>query len=295
MNILSIGEVLWDVFGDKELLGGAALNFAAHARILGHSVSFLSAVGDDPRGRRALEKMEAMGLPTRFVHRVKDHPTGIVTVILDASGQPHFTIHRPAAYDFPELSDVDLRELSSQRPDWIYFGTLFQISSKAKALTLKVIGANPKARRLYDVNLRENCFEAPLVNELMSLATAVKLNDQEVATIQTMFGWSYRSLEEFCRGTTRRFGWEAVCVTRGEAGCVLLVGDKYVEAEGYQVRVADTVGAGDAFAAAFVHGMGCGWRPRKIADFANRVGALVASRPGGTPSWSIREAEELSR
>jgi fructokinase len=293
MNILSIGEVLWDVFGDTEHLGGAAFNFAAHANILGHSVSFISAVGEDQRGRRILERMDAMGLPTRFVRQVNDRPTGIVTVNLDASGQPHFTIHRPAAYDFPGLSDGDLRQLSSHRPDWIYFGTLFQMSAKAKALTLKVIDANSEARRFYDVNLRENCYEASLVNELMSLATTVKLNDQEADMIQSMFGWSYRSLEEFCQGTARRFGWEAVCVTRGEAGCVLLVGDNYVEADGYEVRVADTVGAGDAFAAAFLHGMGRGWPAQEVAAFANRVGALVASRPGGTPSWTIEEARAL--
>jgi fructokinase len=295
MNIISIGEVLWDVFGDTEHLGGAPFNFAAHAKILGHSASFVSAVGEDRRGRRVLEKMEAMGLPTRFVRQVKDHATGIVTVSLAASGQPHFTIHRPAAYDFPELSHGDLGELSSRRPDWIYFGTLFQMSPQAKALTRKLIDANPQARHFYDVNLRENCYEASLVNELMALATAAKLNDQEADMIQTMFGWSYRSLEDFCRGTARGFGWEAVCVTRGEAGCVLLVGDNYVEAEGYEVRVADTVGAGDAFAAAFLHGMGCGWPAPEVADFANRVGALVASRPGGTPSWTIEEAEALSR
>jgi fructokinase len=295
MNILSIGEVLWDVFGDTEHLGGAAFNFGAHAKILGHSVSFISAVGEDQRGRRILERMDAMGLPTRFVRQEKDLPTGIVTVSLDASGQPHFIIHRPAAYDFPDLSDGDLGALSSSRPDWIYFGTLFQMSPKAKALTLKVIEANPEARRFYDVNLRENCYEASLVNELMSLATAVKLNDQEVDMIQSMFGWSYRSLEDFCQGTARKFGWEAVCVTRGEEGCVLLVGDNYVEAQGYEVRVADTVGAGDAFAAAFVHGMGWGWPAQEVADFANRVGALVASRPGGTPSWTIEEVDALSR
>jgi fructokinase len=293
MNIISIGEVLWDVFGDTELLGGAAFNFGAHAKILGHSVSFISAVGEDHRGQRVLERMEAMGLPSRFVRKEKDYPTGIVTVNLDSSGQPHFVIHRPAAYDFPELSDEDLRELSARRPDWIYFGTVSQMSPKAKELTLKVIESNPEARRFYDVNLRENCYEAALVNELMSRATAVKLNDQEVAMIQSMFGWSYRSLEDFCRGTARKFGWEAVCVTRGEAGCVMLVGDNYVEAKGYEVRVADTVGAGDAFAAAFVHGVGCGWPPQKVADFANRVGALVASRSGGTPSWTIEEARAL--
>ncbi|MGD0123718.1 MAG: PfkB family carbohydrate kinase [Terriglobia bacterium] len=295
MNILSIGEVLWDVFGDTEHLGGAALNFAAHARILGHSVSFISAVGDDQRGQRVIEKMEALGLPTSFLHRVKEYPTGIVTVSLDVSGQPHFTIHRPAAYDFPEISEASLRELSSQQPDWIYFGTLFQMSPQAKALTLKLIGANPKARRFYDVNLRENSYEASLVNELMSRATAVKLNDQEVGTIQSLFGWSYHSLEDFCRGGAEKFGWEAVCVTRGESGCALAVGGHYVEAKGYKVHVADTVGAGDAFAAAFVHGLGQGWTPLEIADFANRVGALVASRPGGTPLWSVEEAAALSR
>ncbi len=295
MNIISIGEVLWDVFGDTELLGGGAFNFCAHAKILGHSVSFISAVGDDHRGQRVLERMDAMGLPTRFVRKEKDYPTGVVTVNLDSSGQPHFIIHRPAAYDFPELSDEDLAELSSRLPDWIYFGTLFQMSPKAKALTLKVIDANSTARRFYDVNLRENCYEARLVNELMSLATVVKLNDQEADMIQSMFGWSYRSLEDFCRGTARKFGWEAVCVTRGEAGCVLLVGDQCVAAEGYKVRVADTVGAGDAFAAAFVHGMREGWPAQEMADFANRVGALVASRPGGTPSWTIEEALLLQR
>jgi fructokinase len=293
MNIISIGEVLWDIFGDAEHLGGAALNFAVHAKRLGHSVSFISAVGDDARGRRVLEEMDALGLPKRFVSLTKDYPTGIVSVRLDASGQPHFTIHRPAAYDFPKLSAGDLGTLCACLPDWIYFGTLFQMSPDAKAVTLKVIEANPKARRFYDVNLRENSYQAPLVNELMSLATAVKLNDQEVDTIQSMFHWSYRSLLDFCQGAAGRFGWEAVCVTRGEEGCALWLDGQYVEAEGYDVCVADTVGAGDAFAAAFVHGMKCGWRPRQIADFANRVGALVASRPGGTPRWSIKEAEAL--
>ena len=294
MKILSIGEVLWDVFGDTEHLGGAALNFAAHARILGHTVSFLSAVGDDPRGRSVVEKMEAMGLSTRFLHQAKEHPTGIVTVNLDASGQPHFTIHRPAAYDFPEISDTHLQELTSQQPNWIYFGTLFQMSPQAKALTRRLIDALPNARRFYDVNLRENSYNAALVNELMSLASTVKLNDQELDTIRSMFGWPYRTIEDFCRGGAKKFGWEAVCVTRGESGCALLVGGHYVEAKGYKVRVADTVGAGDAFAAAFVHGLGCGWSPLAIADFANRVGALVASRPGGTPRWTIDETEALT-
>lgn len=113
MKILSVGEVLWDVFEAKEHLGGAAFNFAAHANVLGHSVSFISAVGIDRRGRRVVEKMKTMGLDTRFIHQVPDIPTGFVTVHLDPYGQPRFTIHRPAAYDFPALSDHSLAEISS--------------------------------------------------------------------------------------------------------------------------------------------------------------------------------------
>ena len=74
---------------------------------------------------------------------------------------------------------------------------------------------------------------------------------------------------------------------------MLLVDGEYVEAQGYPVEVADSVGAGDAFAAAFLHGLGMGWPASEIADFANRVAALVAARPGAIPPWSLAEAEAL--
>ncbi len=294
MNILSIGEVLWDIFEDGEHLGGAALNFAAHARVLGHSVSFISAVGEDERGRRVLETMRAQGLSTRFVRAIPDRPTGTVTVTLNAAGVPDFVIHRPVAYDFPELSDSDFAELAAHPPGWIYYGTLFQISPVAKALTLRLLESFPKAWRFYDVNLRKNCYTRELVGELLALANVVKLNEQEADTLQSLLGWSYPSLEDFCKRTAEQFGWEAVCVTRGEAGCVLLVGEAYVEAGGYRVQVADTVGAGDAAAAALVHGLEQGWPAAQIADLANRVGALVSTRFGGTPQWTLQEAEALA-
>ena len=111
MKIVSIGEVLWDVIGDKEYLGGAALNFAAHAARLGHTVCFVSAVGKDERGRRVFQRMAEIGLPTRYVHEVSAHPTGVVTVELDAAGVPRFTLHHPAAYDAPELTGGEVAEL----------------------------------------------------------------------------------------------------------------------------------------------------------------------------------------
>ena len=295
MRIVSIGEVLWDVIGDKEYLGGAALNFSAHAARLGHTVFFVSAVGKDERGRRVRERMGELGLPTQFAHEIDAYPTGLVTVELNAAGVPKFTLHHPAAYDAPELTEGDLAELLSPKPDWIYFGTLFQMSPQAKQLTYRLIDSHCGARLLFDVNLRKDSYTAPLVRELMARAQVVKLNEDEATEIDKMLGRSTRDLEDFCRVYSKEFGWQSACVTRGEKGCVMLVNGEYAEADGYAVQSQDTVGAGDAFAAAFIHGLSQQWPAREIADFANRVAALVASRPGGTPHWTLEEAKALSK
>lgn len=123
----------------------------------------------------------------------------------------------------------------------------------------------------------------------------MKLNEDEVRSLDWMFQRSIRTPEEFCRDQAKRWGWEAVCVTRGELGCAILAGGQYVEVPGYRVQVADTVGAGDAFAAAFLHGLDAGWPATQIGDFANRLGAFVASRPGGAAPWSLDQILALSR
>src|SRR4029077_8205689 len=119
MKIISLGEVLWDILPSAEHLGGAPFNFAWHAPNLGHEVCFVSAVGNDQRGRQALEKMAESGLSTSFIRRVSDYPTGTVAVAMDSLGLPTYTIHRPAAYDFPVLSPADLEALLNPAPDWI--------------------------------------------------------------------------------------------------------------------------------------------------------------------------------
>jgi fructokinase len=293
MRIVSIGEVLWDLIGDQEYLGGAALNFAAHATRLGHEVNFVSAVGTDERGRRVLQRMEEIGLSTRYVHQIETQPTGVVTVELNASGVPHFTIHHPAAYDTPELGESEIAELLSPKPDWIYFGTLFQMSPPAKKLTYQLIDSHCGAGILYDVNLRKDSYTASLVKELMARAHVAKLNEDEAVEIDRMFERNSNSLEDFCRSYAREFGWKSVCVTRGEKGCAMLANGEYVEGRAYALQTKDTVGAGDAFAAAFIHGLSLQWPAAETADFANRVAALVASRPGGTPLWTLEEARAL--
>jgi fructokinase len=293
MRIVSIGEVLWDVFADSERLGGAPFNFSVHAARLGHEVTFVSAVGDDARGRTALARIGELGLGADFVAIVPGMATGTVSVRVDAAGQPDFTIHRPAAYDGLHLDGAVVERLIAIQPDWLYYGTLHQTDPAAHSETKKLLEALPGTKRFYDVNLRRDSYTPELVAELMAMAHVVKLNDDEAVKIDAMFGRRPQSLAEFTEFWSRKFGWKALAVTRGGRGCVLQIGGDSAEAPGYRMKVADTVGAGDAFAAAFLHGLSQGWDARRTGDFANRVGAVVASRPGGVPIWSMEEAYNL--
>jgi fructokinase len=293
MKIVSFGEVLWDILPSTEHLGGAPFNFAWHAHNLGHEVCFVSAVGNDQRGSRALEQMADLGLSTPFVRRVSNYPTGTVTVALDSLELPQYVIHRPAAYDFPALGQAEFDALFNPAPDWIYFGTLQQTSAPAHNLLLKLMAAAPTARYFYDVNLRVDCFTPELVQALVRRAHVVKLNEQEIPVLREIIGLQGDSLEQFCRNCLRTFQLSAVCITLGPKGCALLMDNEYLEALGFSVKVADTIGAGDAFSAALIHGINAGWTAARTAEFANRIGALVASRPGGTPKWTMAEAMML--
>ncbi|HTB13257.1 MAG TPA: PfkB family carbohydrate kinase [Bryobacteraceae bacterium] len=274
MRVTSLGEILWDLIGDRELLGGATFNFSVQLSRLGHDVSFLSAVGDDDRGRRALNAASQSGLSTSFLRVVNEAPTGTVSVVLDARGQPSYVLHRPAAYDFAAIPAEDLE------PDWIYHGTLQFVEPRMHELLHDLIRCYPTARRFCDINLRKDSYTAAMVMELIKIADVVKLNEEEMIQVQQMSGTSHASIESFCRDYASRFQWEAVCVTRGERGCAILKGSEYAEVPGVPVQVADTVGAGDAFAAAFLHGLDQDWPAARIGEFANRRGAEVASRPG---------------
>jgi fructokinase len=289
MRVIAVGEILWDLIGGEEFLGGAVLNFSVHTAHLGNEVSMISAVGADPRGQRALAKIGALGLAAEYILSIPGQPTGTVTVTVDSAGQPSYVIHRPAAYDFVTLDEAGLGRLAALQPDWIAYGTLHSKYAAPRQLLKTVVDRCPQARHFYDINLRKDSFTASLVADLLQLADVVKLNESEVRAVEEMFGAGAGTLESFCRTFAFRFGWLGVCVTRGENGCALLLNGEYVELDGYPVRVADAVGAGDAFAAGLLHGVQAGWPARQIGDFANRLGALVASRPGGTPEWSIAE------
>jgi len=294
VQILAIGEILWDVFDHAETLGGAPLNFSAAAQRLGNQVALLTAAGDDLRGTRALESMIALGLSTEFVQVLPGKDTGTAVVTTDAHGNASYFIKRPAAFDEFELSEARLTDIESLHPEWLYFGTLAQTNHPTEKILHRILERVPRVNCFYDMNLREGHWNLPLVQRLSRLAAILKLNDNEAEILFRLTCPDEEfSLEQFCRHWSETYGVGAICVTLGGQGCAIFKDNALQRFHGFTIKVADTVGAGDAFAAAFLHGFGLGWPVDEIATFANALGALVASRAGATPRWSVDECRAL--
>jgi fructokinase len=290
LSVLGIGELLWDLLPGGERLGGAPFNVVAHLRRLGWRSAYVSAVGSDALGSRAIEEARRLGVDTSLIE-INELPTGIVRVELDADGVPDYDIVSPAAYE--TIASRDRRIATVGGPvDVIVYGTLAQRCPGVHAATQQLGAEAPDAVRLYDVNLRRRCWDAGLVDDLLTLASVVKLNRQEQEVLARELSLPADSAEAFARAASERYGLRAVCVTRGPGGASLLLDGAYAEAPAPPVQVVDTVGAGDAFAAMLGWGLLEGWPLSRILGAANRIGALVASRAGAIPHW---DTSELSR
>lgn len=290
---MSFGEVLWDLMPNGDYLGGAPFNFAANCARLGHRVLFLSAVGQDPLGQRTIKAIKASGVSPNFVRTVPQASTGTVRVQFDGNGEPQYTIRRPAAYDFVHLDEVAMRSILASHPDILYFGTLCQLYQNNQTSLFKLIDALPESFCFYDLNLRKDSFNTGLLVQLMQRAQIVKMNEEETKVLQQLFGTNAANLKEFCRTYSRKFGWRQCWITLGPAGCAVLHEGEYIEVPGYPVATPNPVGAGDAFSAAVCHGILEDWPVAKVAEFANKVGALVASQPGAVFEWTMEDVASM--
>jgi fructokinase len=300
--ILGLGELLWDMLREgprvgavpidesmsMELLGGAPANFAVTAGRLGNHAAILSRIGRDDPGRRAIDVLDPLPVDASWLQVDRVHETGRVTIVFEGA-QPSYTIHEPAAWDFLELSDewVHLAE----RADAVCFGSLAQRSRKSRqTIQMLVAQTSSACIRIFDANLRAPFYSSEVIEESLELATVLKMNDAEMPLMLGMLGLpaddgpapdrlrldAEQLLESFPT-------LSMVAVTRGEHGSLLVKRGEWHDHPGIAIRVADAIGAGDAFTAALTHYMLRGTDLATLNEAGNRWGAWVASQAGGMP------------
>jgi len=281
--VVGLGELLWDLLPAGKQLGGAPANFAYITSLLGDNGIPASRLGQDALGAAAIRRLGELALPTEFIQKDTDHPTGTVQVEVDGAGQPRFEISGSVAWDF--LDWTPQWQTLAHQADAVCFGSLAQRSEHSRATVRKfVLASGRNAVRVFDVNLRQSFYTAQVLAESMKLATIVKLNHEELPRIMRLFELEHHREEDSARRLLSLHDLKLVCVTRGNGGSLLISAGECSEHPGFRVKVADTVGAGDAFTAGIVHGYLRGTSLAQINENANRVGAWVASQSGATPA-----------
>lgn len=281
--IAGIGEILWDVYPDAAHFGGAPANFACHAAGLGADACMVGAVGVDTAGDDALRILDERGVDCSTVARDARHPTGSVLVRLDAHGQPSYEFASNTAWDHLQWSD-DVGALAG-RCDAVCFGTLAQRSPESRDTVRRFIDAVPAhAIRMFDVNLRQQFHNTETINASLGLATAVKLNAEELPSIAAVCGIGAANEKEMLMAVMKRFDVRLAALTRGARGALLIAGETSDECPAPDTIAEDTVGAGDAFTAALIVGLLQGGSLAEINRHANAVASYVCSQHGATPA-----------
>ena len=280
--MVGLGEVLWDLLPSGRALGGAPANFAYMANVLGDQGIVASRVGDDELGREARAVIQGHGLSTSYVQQDDQRQTGTAGVLIDAAGQPTFTIKESVAWDFLEWT-VAWQELAA-RADVVCFGSLAQRSPTSAATIDGFLRAAPKETlRICDVNLRQSFYDGDVLHRSLQHAHIVKLNDQEFLQVSSLLRLGIGSEETLAKRLLDHCALRLVCITRGARGSLLVSEDKTVEHGGFSVKVADVVGAGDAFTACMAHHYLRGESLEEISESANRFASWVATQVGATP------------
>ena len=290
-TVVGIGEVLWDLLPGVRHAGGAPLNFSYICSLLGEHAVVASRIGSDVLGTDLIHEMSCRNVDISCVQRDQALPTGTAAVVLSADGQPTFEIRQPAAWDAFEWTAA-WEHLAGQA-DAVCFGTLAQRSTKSRA-TIRTFLENrrPDCAAIFDANLRMPFYSSEVILNSLEIATVAKLNEAEFAEIAAMVGLAGATTPGNLQAFAGNFHLDLVCVTRGSRGSLLATSTEAFDHAGFPVEVKDTIGAGDAFAAAVAHGWLAKAGLERTSEIANRWAAWVASQAGAMP---LLDAESRNR
>lgn len=278
--IIGLGETLWDVFPEGKQLGGAPANFAHHASQFGHPAIAISAVGNDALGNEIVALLEERGL-THLLPRV-DCPTGTVQVTLDAQGIPSYEIVENVAWDnipfTPEMEEV------AKHARAVCWGSLAQRSEVSRTTINRLLDATPAdCLKIFDINLRQHFYTKEIIENSLRRADVLKINDEELELLTPMLNLPVGDERTKAQRLLQAYDLQLVVLTCGTNGSYVFTAEADSFHETPMVEVADTVGAGDSFTAAFCAAL---LRAKPIVDahrLAVQTSAYVCTQKGAMP------------
>jgi putative fructokinase len=277
--IVGLGEILWDVFPERKILGGAPANFAYHISQFGFNGYAVSAIGKDLLGKEILDSLEQKGL--NHLIESTDFPTGEVKVSVDNWGVPQYKICEGVAWDnipfTPALANL------AKETQVVCFGSLAQRNEVSRATIHTFLDAMPKdSLKIFDINLRLHYYTKEVIEFSLEKAHILKINDEEVVKIAQLFGWEGTE-KEICKQLLSKYQLDILILTKGTEGSWVLTLKEESFLPTPKITIADTVGAGDSFTAAFIASHLHGRCLVASHQLAVEVSAYVCQQHGAMP------------
>lgn len=279
--VVGMGEALWDVLPEGKKIGGAPANFAYHVSQFGLNSRVVSAVGDDKLGMEILDNFREKKLNAMV--EIVPYPTGTVQVELDAEGVPCYDIKEGVAWDnipyTPALEDL------AKHTKAVCFGSLAQRSVVSRDTINRFIDAMPAedTLKIFDINLRQGFYTKEILCNSFSKCNILKINDEELVTVSRMFGYPGIDLQDKCWILLAKYNLKMLILTCGVNGSYVFTPGNVSFVETPRVEVADTVGAGDSFTAAFVSSILSGLSIGEAHKLAVETSAYVCTQNGAMP------------
>ena len=288
-NIAGLGELLWDLFPEKQRPGGAPANVAYHASQWGANGMVLSRVGDDELGTKLISYLKNKDLETNYIQQDKRHPTGAVKVEFKEE-EPVYTIIEGVAWDHLEYLEGWNR--AAQSLDAICFGTLAQRSEQSRSTIYKLLDSLPEQTlKVLDVNLRKPFYTKIILRESVRRCNIIKLNMHEYALLGEMFDQT-----DLPKWLFTNMNVEMICLTKGAAGSELITPNNHIREEPARVdpSTGDAVGVGDAFTATLIYNLLKKESLQKTLERANAYAGLIVTKKGGMPELPSSILSELT-
>ncbi len=277
--IVGLGEILWDVFPERKVLGGAPANFAYHVSQFGFKGYALSAIGEDALGKEILDSLADKKL--NHLIETTNFQTGTVKVELNKSGVPTYKICEHVAWD--NIPFTEKTKALAKNTKAVCFGSLAQRSQVSRDTIRMFISNMPKdSLKIFDINIRLNFYTKEVIEESLRLANIMKINEDEIRIIADMMGWD-ESDEEIGKKLLSKYDLDILILTKGTEGSFVITVDKVSYQSTPKVHVADTVGAGDSFTATFVAALLNNWSIEDAHKLAVEVSAYVCLYHGAMP------------